>query len=869
MNEARRCISSVKLPCILVIFILCVGNIALATTAFPLSPNRLAESWVLERVAAGKIANLKERFPDNETDRVLSARFLEDLLTNSLKDVSIHRRGVRISYAIVTEPIDLENAEIPYEVWLNNCRFESGVNFARGVFHKNLSFIGSSLQSANFNSVKVAQAAFFRTTTFAGSVNFVNGEIGSNFEADGSQFTHAEQLANFNSMKVQHTVLLNGARFAGPVNFSSIDIRSQLVAHGVQFTNPRQVAYFDSMKVGQTAFFNDAVFAGGINFFNAEIGGDFEANRVRFTNPDQNVQFNRMRVAGSVSLREAVFEGSTTFIGANIAVQLLAHKAQFTNPKSVVIFNSLKTGHSAFFHGAIFAGAADFGSANIGSNFEADRTRYTNPEQTADFHAMKVGALASFRKAIFVGAVDFASADIGNNFEADDARFTNPEQTAVFNGMKVGQRAFFRRAMLAGGADFGSVDLGNSFEADEAQFTNPKQSVSFNAMKTRQAVFFRSAIFAGATNFVNASIGSNFEADGAQFNQAEGVASFNGLKVGETAFFRGASFAGTADFRGMDVVGQLVVDGAKFTHPEKITYFNGMKVGDTALFRMTAFTGTVSMVDAALLDVRIQGIAGKPTLLQHLDLSRTVIRRSLRIEDVKLQDVKATSLRVEGFTLLNRVSIERDANLVHSSFLTLTLSEVSWPKTSKSGNLDGMSYQNITAGPRDSRQELSALIDHSAYSASVYANLETFFRRNGYPEEADKIYIAQQQRERREVLRWYSPKWWWNLFLDIFVKYGRSPGRALVWSALFIGAGVVVFWHKDRMELQKPEYAPRNYSSLWYSLDLFIPFVDLDAANIWAPKQDRRFAWFCVRILKVLGWILIPIGLAALMGLIK
>ena len=71
------------------------------------------------------------------------------------------------------------------------------------------------------------------------------------------------------------------------------------------------------------------------------------------------------------------------------------------------------------------------------------------------------------------------------------------------------------------------------------------------------------------------------------------------------------------------------------------------------------------------------------------------------------------------------------------------------------------------------------------------------------------------------------------------------------------------------MELQKLEAASQNYNPLWYSLDLFLPFIDLQVANVWLPKQRRHFARHYMRVQTILGWILIPIGLAALTGIIK
>jgi hypothetical protein len=71
------------------------------------------------------------------------------------------------------------------------------------------------------------------------------------------------------------------------------------------------------------------------------------------------------------------------------------------------------------------------------------------------------------------------------------------------------------------------------------------------------------------------------------------------------------------------------------------------------------------------------------------------------------------------------------------------------------------------------------------------------------------------------------------------------------------------------MEPQKPEDAPRVYNRFWYSLGLFLPFVDLQADKVWRPKADQTFLRNYMRVHILLGWILIPLVLAALTGLIK
>ena len=132
--------------------ILITTGMALAATQVRSDCKPDVERWVLENVAAGTTADLS-LCP--ESDRVLRADFLVDLLTDSLEDVEVHYRGVRIANGVVAERLDLELAEISHEIRLTGFRFEGDVDLSRSVFLKGVSFAGSSFRSASFTEMKV------------------------------------------------------------------------------------------------------------------------------------------------------------------------------------------------------------------------------------------------------------------------------------------------------------------------------------------------------------------------------------------------------------------------------------------------------------------------------------------------------------------------------------------------------------------------------------------------------------------------------------------------------------------------------------------------------------------------------------------
>ena len=80
--------------------------------------------------------------------------------------------------------------------------------------------------------------------------------------------------------------------------------------------------------------------------------------------------------------------------------------------------------------------------------------------------------------------------------------------------------------------------------------------------------------------------------------------------------------------------------------------------------------------------------------------------------------------------------------------------------------------------------------------------------------------------------------------------------------------GLVLFWKRSGMDYKNDWDTREDYSGFWYTLDLFIPIVNLQTANEWRPKENRSLALIYMRLHTLAGWILIPLGLAALTGIV-
>jgi uncharacterized protein YjbI with pentapeptide repeats len=374
------------------------------------------------------------------------------------------------------------------------------------------------------------------------------------------------------------------------------------------------------------------------------------------------------------------------------------------------------------------------------------------------------------------------------------------------------------------------------------------RSFLFHNTKVGETASFRNVVFEDGAVFDNADIVSDFRAEKAQFTNHERPATFRGIRIRGSAIFSNAVFEGPINFGSADIASNFEVDGTQFQNKEKEANFNSMKVGGIAIFRNAVFEGPVNF-----------GLA---------DITSNFEAQGAKFQN-KQKGASFGSMKIRGNAFFSNAVFEGPVSFSYADFAWLDVSGASWPKVAAEFQMQGMSYKYIRAAPGnepESHKALLKLADQSVYTADVYSKLEEFFLRQGYPADGDQAFIAGKRRERKENLTGFD--WVGSLLLDGLVGYGRHPSHAGYLCALFVALGCFLF-SSDKMEPQKPDDAPRVYSRFWYSLGLFLPFVDLQADKVWKPKADQTFLRNYMRVHILAGWILIPIVLAALTGLIK
>jgi hypothetical protein len=372
--------------------------------------------------------------------------------------------------------------------------------------------------------------------------------------------------------------------------------------------------------------------------------------------------------------------------------------------------------------------------------------------------------------------------------------------------------------------------------------TRFEAEANFGKIRTADDAIFFDTEFMGFVDFSLAQIGGGFRADNAKF-LGENGADFERIQVNEFSVFSGTVFTGPVLFRGADFGVQLQAENARFNSVREAN-FEGIKTWGLADFSGSIFGGPMNLWGAEI------GSQFQATNA-HFNSDELVNFGRMTTGDRAYFDGAVFNGMV-GF--------------IEAEFESVSLIGVTWPDDPDSLAFDRMEYEDITVGGsiRDDFPALLDLLEKARYYPRNYLELEEHYDQLGYPDLADRAFVAQLRRERSENLVWLD--WLGNLFLEVFVGYGRYPERAAIWIILVLIMGMWIFRKMGDMVFVGKDEHPVYYNALWYSVDQFLP-IDLQMSKHWTPNTSKGWIHHYARVHTMLGWLLIPIALLAWSGL--
>jgi hypothetical protein len=407
-------------------------------------------------------------------------------------------------------------------------------------------------------------------------------------------------------------------------------------------------------------------------------------------------------------------------------------------------------------------------------------------------------------------------------------------------------------AVIRGKLTLAGAEISFPVWLDNCQFTD---DVDFSWSHFARSLSLRRSIFEKAADLDHVHVEGDLVIREAQFKEAP---DFSGAMVGDELSANGAHFLSMDDFADFGSI--QAAQGVTFfdaTFPRGVT-FEHLKAPFLLLGRSPADLQT------------------EPNLsTQKLNIGHSTIHGELRINNLDICTLIANDLTVEGTATISNSEIMNALDLRQSRFSSLVVENMTWPANAGYRQLAGINFQYIAPSTEDRSnlrdedwKKLLVVVEQSAYNSSAYQVLEAALRKEGHNELADSVF-NEMNEGAAHVAGLGRQSWAKDLLLHYLIGYGRQPQYAFYWWIPVILLGWVVFARRSDVEARDLKDKERVYDSFWYSLDLFLPLTRLDAADVWMPRQDCWPRRYYARVHATLGWILVPIALAAVTGLIS
>jgi hypothetical protein len=451
---------------------------------------------------------------------------------------------------------------------------------------------------------------------------------------------------------------------------------------------------------------------------------------------------------------------------------------------------------------------------------------------------------------ICTGEVRLLGAHIRGRLFCTGTRLENPNGNALSaDGMTVEGSVFLRRGFHATGeVRLLGAHIRGRLSCRGTRLENPNgDALNADGMTVEGDVFLDRGFHAtGEVRLRGAHIRGRLFCTGAQLENPSGDAlSADGMTVeGDVFLDRGFHATGEVRLRGAHIRGRLSCRGAQLENPSgNALSADGMTVeGDVFLDRGFHATG----------EVRLLG---------------SHIKGGLSCHNARFENPNGIAL-----------------NLQYSRLRVIVDDEDSWPQQGRL-LLDGLEYEGFAGyrTPMDARRRLEWLRRQLPdFRPQPYDQLARVFRRMGWEEEALKVLIAKQ----KDLIRYGKLSRWGKLTRRILggtIGYGYRSGLALVWSLGFVIIGCLFFELAYIFGLMVPSSLeiptdslhsagyPR-FQALAYSLDAFLPIVDLHQENFWLPDAGKPFGalirlylWLHI----VAGWVFSTLFVSGVTGLVK
>ncbi len=426
------------------------------------------------------------------------------------------------------------------------------------------------------------------------------------------------------------------------------------------------------------------------------------------------------------------------------------------------------------------------------------------------------------------------------------------------------RRCSFKRGINLRDAEIRNLDLNGTY-------TGP---IYGDRLKVEGSIYLCKGFKAkGEVNLYGSTIEKNLECIGGHFiNEGKTALNVNGANIKGNVFLSdGFKAEGEVNLNGITIGMYLICDKGRFIRP------NGYALRASSM-----------------------------------KVKSHVFMRSL----IAKGEVKMSTAKIDGTLQWRDINSPGEVTLRLSSVTVAGLwdDKDSWPGKGKLF-LHGLVYNEICEdAPRSAEERIEWLRrqykdkagkDPSQFHPQPYEQLAVVLRKGGQDEDARKVLIAKNMDKAKHT-KLTLGEWLWYQVFGWMIGYGYRPWRALWGVLLFVVLGWILFGFGYRGGLISPEsdsaFAKGDkgitipgderklsevhpkFNFLMYSIDTFVPLIDLHQSKYWLPNTNRDgklqlgkfkipmsgkilryYLWFHI----AMGWALSTLLVVGLTGLVR
>src|SRR5262245_29860805 len=756
-------------------------------------PERL---W-LDAILAGRTLDL-----NGETIR---ASMLRSLVSGEKADASLPPVGVVLNNATIQGSLDLEGCHVTRPLVFQRCKFNP-IESARSAISlrdaalKRMAFYECHIAGAlKADRVVIESALFLTGTTLDGELRLRGANIGEALAMDSIKINRRGDTAVLaDGMRLGGPWVLRSAEIAGEVRFASARIGGGLLWEDAKIQNSQVAVAGDGAVCNGPWVLRRAVIQGPFRLRGMSVTA-IDAQQMKVTAPNEGFNARGAQIGSDLILDGAIIKGGVLLSRTRVTGELSGKGADITGVAQdwAVAANGVIVGQGIAFSGAQLHGGLMLAGARIEQGINASTIKIESSGRALEADTMHVGGNWIMRGGNITGNVRFAGARIEGQVAFTECTIRGAGDLAIrADGAHIGGGWFMGRATIEGLVRFPSARLGNEMRL----------------RGTRIAVTSGPAVFAAGV-----SIAREFVLDG-------GFSTHGGIVLDR------AEIDGTLDLSGSRIksaaLGRAGAAAPK-THDEMLS------AGSDAI--------AVSLVDARL---------------DRLVMPDTAEDRSQGIVDLARAHVGSYEDAAAAWPAPERRGQNDLDHLVLDGFIYEHLETPTGlpPQQGDRARRACAAHRRIPWLEGQSRNDL---VQH--FKPQAWVHLSRRLAAQGYHDDAREIAIERRRRQRRSasVTRGARLQSW---LLDVFALYGFNPWRTVVWMTTFVVLFAGVWWWaaqgcerdscKDEtvyaMSLkgnygQDDKSAEEKYpgfSPMAYSLDVFLPFVNLGYKEHWRPRTS-------------------------------